>query len=306
MDKKIYRGVLCEEVPQEYAANTLYLQTFAVDTVGTTDGSVWVRVYGDRRNGEVALFKPEDPEEIDGAQAELISSHFEKMMLEGVHVRVPEINIVKAPCITGIGNGILSYRLNDSVREDFIHIGSLLRYKFTGAQISKLYTLGIQDILDCIRMEVNDATNFKEIEEAVVKVILTDAFSNNADRHGKNWALVRDKDTNHSELAIFDNVKSFINMMTDRVGYKHDDLWSIGYLGVDSKELPEIGERIVKGIEKMYPEYFNQFMTRFNNIRDIFCEDIVGINGVNASRIESVFRKKAHEFDREKDYQMDW
>lgn len=301
MDSKIYDIKFVDEIPTDVSdENVLLLRKLALDTVGTTSGAVWVKAYGKYRDGKTALYKPLDYDEPFGAQAELISSHFDKLCLDGIKVRIPEINLV------GTKNdlGILSYRVHDKTSEDFIHIDYLLRYKYTDKEISKFYTLGIKDVLECIKAEVAREDNYKEIEKAVIMVACADAFTNNADRHGKNWALIRNKDTDYYELAIFDNVKSFINIMFNRTGYANDALWSIGYLGLNSSCNISTGKNIVDSIKKEYPEYVDEFIERFNSVRKQFCEDIKDVYGVDSRRIKSFFSRKSAYFDKE--MEMDW
>ena len=301
MDSKIYDIKFVDEVPDNVEdENVLLLRKVALDTVGTTSGSVWVKAYGKNRNGQTALYKPLDYDEPLGAQAELISSHFYKLCFAGISVRIPEINLVGSKHDLGL----LSYRVHDKTSEDFIHIDYLMHYKYTDKEISKFYTLGIKDALECIKAEVPDDDNYKEIEKAVVMVACGDAFTNNADRHGKNWALVRNKDTNYYELAIFDNVKSFINILFNRTGYANDALWSIGYLGLNSSHNISTGKNIVNAIKKEYPEYVDEFIERFNSVRKQFCEDIKDVYEVDYKRIKGFFSKKSMCFNKE--MEMDW
>jgi len=305
MDSKIYNIEFVKDVPSERDENKLYLQFQSMDTVGTTSGNKWVKVYGNGHEAQTALYKPEDPEEIYGAQAELISSHFCKLCLDGLKIRVPEINMVKDK-----GDlGLISYRVHDRTTEDFYHIQSLvLHNKYNEKQLSQLYSLGLSDILDSIRTEIHDDVNYKEIEKAIVMATCSDAMTNNADRHGKNWALVRNKDTNNYELAIFDNVKSFINLINNRIGYPDKELWATSYVAPESiaQARPSSGDKIINYIKKEYPEYFNEFLERFNSVRKSFCEDIKGINGVNDYRISEMFREKSKYFQKEKDMYLDF
>jgi len=301
MDTNIYDIEFVDKIPENVKSNVLLLQKRDVDHVGTTYGSVWVKVYGENDFDRTALYKPCDPDEPHGAQAELISSHFFTSCFDGIKcLRVPKINMVRD---NEQDLGIISYRVHDKVKEDFTHMDSLLlHYKYSEQDLSKIYTLGIGDILDCIREEVTDDNNYKEVEKAIIMVACADAVTNNADRHGKNWALIRDKDTNHHELAIFDNVKSFVNLIYQRTGYRENDLWSIGYIGAKSSTNISTGKSVMEYVKKYYPEYFDEFDDRFENVRKQFLEDIKSIPQIDTNRIGRNFSKKSRYFQQERGF----
>jgi len=61
MDCNIYNIEFVTEIPEKVNDNILMLRQIAIDTVGTTYGARWVKVYGRDVNGQTALYKPFDP-----------------------------------------------------------------------------------------------------------------------------------------------------------------------------------------------------------------------------------------------------
>jgi hypothetical protein len=270
----------------------MYVRRFAQDTVGTTFGASWVYVFNKVHSKIVALYKPIDYDEPLGAYAELLYSHIANLCFSNLTIRIPKIELVT----DGKDLGILSYSVLDNITEDLIHMDSLMFYKYTSAEQSEFFTLGICDILECIKHEVYENRNFVELEKAVVFVLLLDAFMNNADRHGKNWGLVRNKSTNSYELAIFDNVKSFINLFINRPGYKDKDLWSIVFNGATSSFNIADGNNLCIFIKEIYPEYFEEFLQIFDSALSTFLSDIRQIRQVDYSRISRMLKAKVRYF----------
>ena len=293
MDSKVYNLKFVFSPPWQFNDDTLYIQKFAEDTVGTTFGASWVYVFSEKHNKKVALYKPIDYDEPLGAYAELLYSHIAKLCFSNIRIRVPEINMV----MENNNLGILSYSIVNSITEDLIHVDSLLFYKYERKELKTFFTLGVKDIFECIGHEVCNEENFIEIQKSVIFTILLDAFTNNVDRHGKNWGLVRNKVSDYYELAIFDNVKSFINMFGNRTGYKDKDLWVIEYNGIVSSSKLETGYEVCKFIKENYPDYFNEFISILKSVEKMFSENISSISEIDTSRVSTQLKKKIKLFE---------
>lgn len=292
MDSKVYNLKFVNSTPLQFNENILYVQKFAEDTVGTTFGASWVYVFNEKHDRKIALYKPLDYDEPLGAYAELLYSHITKLCYSNLKLRVPDIHLASENSTLGL----LSYSIVDRITEDLIHIESLIPYKYTTETLKKFFTLGINDILECIEHEIHNKENFAEVKKAVIFTVLLDAFTNNVDRHGKNWGLIRDKHSDYYELAIFDNVKSFINMFFNRAGYKNSTLWAIQYNGTASSSKLETGNQIAEFIKKTYPEYFEEFISILKNTRETFISDISSIQAIDSTRISSHLKKKIKYF----------
>lgn len=294
MDSKIYNLKFVHSPPSQFDTNTLYVQKFAEDTVGTTFGASWVYVFSEKHDKKVALYKPLDYDEPLGAYAELLYSNIAQLCFNNIKIRVPKINLV----IENNNVGILSYSIVDRITEDLIHIEALMSYKYkkNPKQQRNIFTLGISDIFESVLHEVHDEKNFIELQKSIIFTILLDSFTNNVDRHQKNWGLVRDKTSNYYELAIFDNVKSFINMFYHRAGYKNSDLWAITYNGTISSLEIEVGNQACAFIKKEYPEYFCEFITNLKTSKEIFISDISSIPKLEPQRIDTMLKKKIKYF----------
>lgn len=299
MDYKVYNLEFVCSPPPQFDENTLYVQKFAEDTVGTTFGASWVYVHNEKHRKKVALYKPLDYDEPLGAYAELFYSELAHLCSQNVKIRLPRINLVAE----NKDIGILSYSIVDQIAEDLIHIEALMFYKYKNKinEFRNCLTLGLAEILSAIRHEVHDEENFKEIEKAVIWSILLDAFTNNVDRHKKNWALVRNKLSNYYELATFDNVKSFINMFFHRAGYRKSDLWAISYNGTISSTNIQCGDQICEFIEKEYPEYFYEFISTLESVRKTFISSILPVKAVDSQRVSHILRQKIKCFETQND-----
>lgn len=292
MNSKIYTLKFVNSPPLQFDDSTMYVRQFAQDTIGTTFGASWVYVFNEVHNKAIALYKPIDYDEPLGAYAELLYSHIANLCFSSTKIRVPKINLVSE----GNDIGILSYSVLDNVAEDLIHMDSLMTYKYKNNEQKRFFTLGLHDTLECVKHEVYENGNFIELEKAIIFVLLLDAFVNNADRHGKNWGLVRNKSTNHYELAIFDNVKSFINIFINRPGYKDNALWSIIYNGTLSSSNIETGHNLCMFIKENYPEYFKEFLILFNSALSTFSSDISELKQLSPFRISHMLKLKSHYF----------
>ena len=288
MNSKIYTLKFVNSPPLQFDSNTMYVRKFAQDTIGTTFGASWVYVFNEVHSKAIALYKPIDYDEPLGAYAELLYSHIANLCLSNLKIRIPKIDLVT----DGENVGILSYSVLDNITEDLIHMNSLMFYKYNINEQKKFFTLGLQDILECVNHEVYEEKNFAELKKSIIFSMLLDAFVNNVDRHGKNWGLVRNKATNYYELAIFDNVKSFINLFINRPGYKSKDLWSIIFNGTTSSFNVEVGDKLCAYIKETYPQYFEEFLQIFRSILNIFLSDIRAIKQLDHFRISNMLKSK--------------
>lgn len=245
------------------------------DTIGRSSSSpTWGYVYSNE-NGQlkfkgIALHKEYDYDYPKAAYCEKIWSIFGREII-GDTVRVPVIDIVEQK------NGdeeIISYRLMNNDKEDMIHIKDTLFNRFERDEIrAKKDIFTIDEILECIKLQIDNEENYRKIEKDVINVLLLDAITNNGDRHAFNWALVRNKDTGEYSLAVFDHSSSFVNMIETKEHFARNG-WSTTYItmGTDKgrTNIGSDGKYIVDCISKDYPEYFDEFC-------DKFCDRLSGI-----------------------------
>lgn len=247
----------------------MFFKEVQKDTIGRSGSSpTWGYVY-DNKNGQlafkgIALHKEYDYDFPKAAYGEKAWSIFGKEIL-GESVRVPKIDIVEQS--KGYEE-IISYRLMDNDKEDMTHIKDTLFNMFERDEIkAKKDIYSIDDLLECVKLEINNEENYKEIEKDVLQVLLLDAVTNNSDRHALNWGLVRDEKTSKHNLAVFDHASSFMDMFEDKSHYLKNG-WSSTYITVgDDKgkhHLGSDGKKVIEYICKEYPEYFDEFVDKFN------------------------------------------
>lgn len=239
------------------------------DTVGRSGGSpTWGYVYNNV-NGKMkfkgtALHKEYDYDCPMAAYGEKSWSIFGREIL-GESVRVPYIEIVEQS--SGYPE-IISYRVLDNDIEDMIHIKDTFFKKFEREEIkSKKDIYTIDEILECIKLQIGDEEVYKGIEKDVIQVLLLDAVTNNADRHALNWALIREEKTNKYSLAVFDHASAFIDMFENKA-YFLSNGWGSTYVTVGADKgkhnIGSDGKKIIEYISKQYPEYFEEFCDRFD------------------------------------------
>lgn len=249
------------------------------DTVGRSGGTpTWGYVY-ENKEGQlefkgIALHKDYDYDYPMSAYGEKVWSIFGKEIL-GDSVRVPEIDIVEQN--PGYEE-IISYRLMDNDREDMLHIKDTLFNKFERDEIKAkkdIYT--IDELLECVKLEINDEENYKQIEKDMIQVLILDAITNNGDRHALNWGLVRKEKTGKYSLAVFDHASAFIDMFEDKA-YFLTDGWSSTYVTVGNDNgkhyLGSDGKKVIEYIFKEYPDYFDEFASKFNEKLPIILDKI--------------------------------
>lgn len=268
MAKSITISKLNQDIPDNIETDILF-QEIQKDTVGKSGGDpTWGYVYNNE-DGElvlkgIALHKEYDYDFPKAAYGEKVWSIFGKEIL-GKNVRVPEIDIVEQS--PGYEE-IISYRLMDNDKEDMTHIKDTLFNKFEREEMkAKKDIYSIDELLECVKLEINDEENYKKIEKDIIQVMLLDAVTNNGDRHALNWGLVRDEKTNQHTLAVFDHASSFMDMFENRSHYLKNG-WSSSYITVGDDNgrhyLGSDGKKIIEYISKEYPEYFDEFADRFN------------------------------------------
>ena len=237
------------------------------DTIGRsgstpTWGYVYHNVDGNLKFQGIALRKEYDYDYPMAAYGEKTWSIFGKKLL-GDTVRVPDIEIVEEK--PGYPE-IVSYRLMDNNKEDMIHIKDTLFNKFEREQIkAKKDIFTIDELLECVKLQIDNEENYKIIEKDIIQVLLLDSVTNNGDRHALNWALVRDEKTNKYNLAVFDHASAFVDIFEKSYILKNG--WSTTYVTVgDDRGRHNIGsdgKAVAEYICKQYPEYFDEFYERF-------------------------------------------
>ena len=214
------------------------------------------------------LYKEYDYDAPNASYAEKIVSIIGRKVL--YNTRVPKVDIVmerpKEP-------SIISYKLMDNDKEDMFHISDLMFYKYERDELAeKKNIFTIEDILECTKEQVKDTKNYNIIEKSIIHTLLLDAILNNGDRHNNNWALVRDKQTNFYELAIFDHSSSLTDMIEEKRHFTYNG-WVGSYVTVDDNSKirkGSVGKSIIEYIARNYSEYFDEFA-------DIFNEKLPGI-----------------------------
>ena len=257
------------EVFKNGAQTDIVFRELQRDTIGKSGSSpTWGYVYlnnnGKLKFNGIALRKEYDYDFPLAAYGEKTWSIFGKKLI-GDTVRVPDIEIVEEN--PGYPE-IISYRLMNNDKEDMIHIKDTLFNKFERDEIRrKKDILTINELLECVKLQIGDEENYKNIEKDIIHVLLLDAITNNGDRHALNWALVRDKITDKYTLAVFDHSSAFVNMFESREHFAHNG-WSTTYITVGNDSgrntIGSDGIEVVKYISKEYAEYFEEFYEKFN------------------------------------------
>lgn len=286
------------EMPEKNIETEMVFREVQKDTVGRSGGNpTWGYVY-ENKEGQlefkgIALHKDYDYDYPMSAYGEKVWSIFGKEIL-GDSVRVPEIDIVEQN--PGYEE-IISYRLMDNDREDMLHIKDTLFNKFERDEMKAkkdIYT--IDELLECVKLEINDEENYKQIEKDMIQVMLLDSVTNNGDRHALNWGLVRKEKTGKYSLAVFDHASAFIDMFEDK-SYFLVNGWASTYITVGKDNgkhhIGSDGENVVEYICEEYPEYFDEFVDGFNEKLPGILEKIKQEKmKINYSRFELKIGKK--------------
>ncbi len=177
-------------------------------------------------------------------------------------LRVPHITVVKDEQ-TG-ERGAISRIIIDNDKEDLLGINTILFHKYDRQALDKMRSVVVfDDLLYCLQAQIEDEQNYKEVEKQIVQVLLLDAVTNNVDRHTKNWALVRDKVTNHYTLGVFDHGSSFVDLISENEFARQNNYWSITYTKIDhvtqTMGIGDSGEKIVRYLVNRYPDVAQEF-----------------------------------------------
>lgn len=258
-----------EEILKSDMQTDIIFQEIQRDTVGRSGSSpTWGKVYindnGRPKEKGIGLRKEYDYDFPLAAYGEKAWSIFGRELL-GDTVRVPDIDVVeKNPGYPEI----ISHRLMDNDGEDMIHIKDTLFNKFERDEIKakkSIYT--IDEILECVKIQIDNEENYKKIERDMIRVLLLDGVTNNGDRHALNWALVRKEKPNEYSLAVFDHASAFVDMFENRAWVLGNG-WSSTYITVGNDRgrhtIGSDGKVVVEYISKEYPEYFEEFCEDFD------------------------------------------
>ena len=267
--------------------------------LGKVDGDpTWGDVYR-YNNSKISycgncIYKKMDYDYPNAAYAEKLWSLLGKRVLK--QCRVPEITLVKDSKYKELG--MLSHIILDNDKEDLIDMSTLMFYKYERQELNKFKLIvGLNDLLECIKIQVNDEENYKDIEKQVIQTLLLDCITNNADRHTNNWCLVRDKNTNKYVVGLFDHSSSFIDMMTEGVKGVSTNGWTSSSIRVSEYSarlgVGDRGDILLKHLIKIYPETSNEFFNTLNNELESFYKDTQEMNGkIDRKRIERNINQK--------------
>lgn len=189
---------------------------------------------------------------------------------------IPNITLIKDQ--KNKETGLLSHIILDNSLEDLTLMNNLLFYKFERQDLSKLHSvIPIQDLLECVKIQINNEQNYIEVESQIIQTLLLDSITNNSDRHSNNWGLVRNKESNHYTLGLFDHSSSFIDMISEKKTSTIDG-WTSTYSSVTSQPkrsgIGDFGNNIVTYLCNNYPNICKQFMHNLNLELENFYEDI--------------------------------
>ena len=261
------------------------------DTIGKSSSNpTWGYAYS-CRNGKlkykgIGLYKEFDYDAPNASYSEKVWSIIGKNILDGT--RVPDISVVEE---RKGQPGIISYRLLDNDKEDLIHVKDILFNKFERSEIKeKRNIIYIEDLLECFKLQIGDEENYNSVRKSVIHTLLLDAVTNNADRHGNNWGLIRNKKTNRYEFADFDHSSSFVDMFEDKKHFTVNG-WVSSYTSVkptnQETRMGSCGNEIIEYIAKNYREDFKDFSIKFNNRLPNIIEEIKDEKlDINIDRLE--------------------
>lgn len=222
----------------------------------------------------VCIYKEMDYDFPNAPYAEKMWSLIGKRVLK--NSLTPDITLIKDK--TNKETGLLSHIILDNSSEDLILMNELLFYKFERQTLDKQhFIVNIQDLLECVKIQIKDEKNYKEVESQIIQALLLDSITNNSDRHTNNWGLVRNKQSNLYTLGLFDHSSSFIDMITETKDSSING-WTSSSISVTSKPnhtgIGDLGSTIVTYLFHNYPDICKQFMHNLNLELENFYGDI--------------------------------
>lgn len=267
--------ILSEDTRGKSATNPTWGYVFNV-----RDGKLKLNIEPD------GLYKEFDYDYPNASYAEKIYSIIAKEVLTE-DTRIPTIDVVKENNSI-YGPSTISYKLMNNDKEDMFHIADIMFYKYEREEIEKKkHIFTIEDILECLKEQISDEENYKKIEKSLIHTILMDSILNNLDRHDSNWALVRNKETNKYELAIFDHSISLIDMIEENRTATYNG-WVKSYISTGKTSNSSFGKDIIEYIHKNYGEYFDEFVDKFNEKLPVILNRIKEENlSIDTRRLEN-------------------
>lgn len=286
------------KIPVEF--NGYVFRKLYRDPIGQSGGNpTWGELYQYRDNEMYyvcnCVFKEFDYDFPNNAYAEKMWSILGRKVLKDC--RVPEITVVNDRRYNEVG--ICSHNIIERTVEDPYDIKTLLFHKYEREELNKLRSIvPLEDLIECVKIQVNDETEFKRVEKQVINAILLDCMTNNADRHMNNWTLIRDKRTEKYTLGLYDHSASFIDMMKEEKKASVDG-WTSTYLSIDPSRgrngVGNLGKDVLKYIINKYPETSRDFFEKLYEELPSFYQNIEYLDSkIDIKRIRKNFEGKKY------------
>ena len=285
LDDLVSKDMVFRKIRQDFVGKSSSNPTWGY-VFNVRDGKLKLNIDGE------GLYKEFDYDNPNAAYAEKIASIMGRNILD--NTRVPKVDIVeerkKEP-------SIISYKLLDNNKEDMFHISDLMFYKYDRDELAKKKNIfTIEDILECVKEQIKDEENYKEVERSIIHTLLLDSVMNNGDRHNNNWALVINKETGKYELAIYDHSSSFVDMLEEKRAATYNG-WVGSYVTVNESSTirkGSVGKDIIKYMADNYSEYFDEFVDIFNGKLPFVLEEIKNENlPIDISRLDMKLKQRS-------------
>lgn len=304
------------EPPKDFEG--LQFRFSSLDSVGTSCGNKWgyvsrvypgkqslkikpqfVTVFGRLQGEKAVLLKQSDGDYSDISVNEWLYSQLGRLLLD--EVKVPRIKRVYYK----YDNSMLSYSLlTDLHNEELFHMEDIISLKLGDPQQQKYYSsFGINDILECMHKFVDNPEDAKRIETGIITTTILDCITNNVDRHGKNWGVIRHSLDNSYDLFAVDHSLAFTNMIDPRPGVVDPSGYPNSVVAsTTSKGKPESARKTLAYIQKNFPEEFELMTQRMKDyISEIeqvckIAEKKLGIRGLTGTIIGRCNKAINHEY----------
>lgn len=256
----------------------LQFRYLEIDKIGTS-GNYWgyvseadsnldkirpqvARAFGPTIGERAALLKYNDYDYSDISVNEWLYGEIAKLLLH--EVRVPEIQRVS---LKG-EPGLLSYSLLPKNHvEELFHMEDIISLKFGDINSQKFYrSFGIKDIIECVGDFISDKKNSEIVTSGIINTTILDCITNNVDRHGRNWGLIRNIENGWFDLFVVDHSLAFINMIDTRPGVVDPSGYTNSVVAsFSSKRAPESAKKVLEYIQSNFP---NEFTIMGNRISE--------------------------------------